>query len=483
MTKHEYSRARIYRDRNFDGKFFFAVKTTGIFCRPSCPSPRAKEENVVYFETIFQALEAGFRPCLRCRPDITIEYGSGYPSSYELVNEGLRMIYDGYLNYHSLSDLACELGVSDRHLRQLFVERLGVPPVKIARYHKAMFARKMLLMSDNSITDIAAAAGFSSLRQFNEVFKSIFNMTPTAMRKELGSRPTAQDGTTLLLKYELPFDFNSMLLFMRERAIKGVEVITEDSYSRTFRTAEAHGYFSVTDDPAHSSLRLSIFSEDIKCYMEVYNRVRRMFDLDTDLRIIRDHFQGDELLEKGMKDGQVPRLPKVFDPFEFMVRAILGQQVTVKAATTMAGRIANKTGFRCAADYPDGLDFFFPNSAELSSLDLDGIGLTNTRRETIKTAIRAINEGAVKLSANQSLEDFHRDFSALKGIGDWTVNYVAMRGLGLPDSFPAGDLGVIKALSVDGVKPTAKQVLEIAEKWRPYRGYATLCLWNSLGEE
>lgn len=482
MTEHEYSRARIARDRNFDGKFFFAVKTTGIFCRPSCPSPRAKEENVFYFESIFQALEAGFRPCLRCRPDIAIEYGSGSPSSYELVNDALRLIYDGYLNYHSISTLAEELGISDRHMRQLFVKRLGVPPVKIARYHKAIFARKMLLMSDKPITDIATAAGFGSLRQFNEVFKAIFNMTPTAMRKELHSSSTAEENTTLLLKYKPPFDFKEMLSFMRDRALKGVEVLSSDSYSRTFRTAETKGYFTVTDDPAQSALRLNLFSDDIKCYMEIYNRVRRMFDLDTDFSIIREHFGSNQLLEKGMKNGLLPRLPKAFDSFEFMVRAILGQQVTVKAATTMAGRIVEKAGLECTEDYPQGLDYFFPGPDELVGLDLDGVGLTNTRKNTLNIAVEAVRDEAIKLTANQSLEDFHRDFSALKGIGDWTVNYVAMRGLGLPDSFPAGDLGVVKALTLNGAKPSIKQVLEIAEKWRPYRSYATLCLWNSLGE-
>ncbi|WP_419780656.1 DNA-3-methyladenine glycosylase 2 family protein [Maridesulfovibrio sp.] len=479
MTNQEYCRARIARDRNFDGKFFFAVKTTGIFCRPSCPSPRAKEENVLYFNSIFKALEAGFRPCLRCRPDINIEYGAGYPSSHAQVNEALRMIYDGYLNYHSLNDLAAELGITDRHLRQLFVERLGVPPIKIARYHKAMFARKMLLMSNSSITDIAAASGFGSLRQFNDVFKTIFSMTPTEMRKEQGI--PAAENTTLLVKYCQPFDFKAMLSFMRERALKGVELITEDSYSRTFRTAEAQGYFTVTDDHARSSLRLTIYSADIKCYMEIYNRVRRMFDLDTDFEIIRELFQNDPLLGKGMVNGDIPRLPKAFEPFEFMIRAILGQQVSVKAATTMAGRIAEAGRLCCGDDFPDGLDYFFPGPQEFADIDLSGIGLTRTRHETVLTAVRAVNDGRVTLSGNQSLEDFHGNFSALKGIGDWTVNYVAMRGLGLPDSFPAGDLGVIKALTLEGVKPSTAEVIKVAEKWRPYRSYATLCLWNSLG--
>lgn len=483
MTRSDFSRARIERDRNFDGKFFFGVKTTGIFCRPSCPSPRAKEKNVLYFNTIFEALEHGFRPCLRCRPDLALEYGSGNPESHSIVSSALQMIYDGYLSYHSLGELAESLGISDRHLRQLFLDRLGIPPVKIAKYHKALFAKKLLLYSDQSITDIACASGFGSIRQFNDVFKEIFGKTPTALRKDMGEKGVANENTTLQLKYSQPFHFSQIISFMKDRALKGVEVITDSSYSRTFRIGEAKGYFIVTDCPDKFSLELKIISDNIKCYMEVYNRVRRVFDLDTDFKLINEHLCSDEILSIGMEDGGVPRLPRAFDPFEFVVRAILGQQISVKAATTIAGRITEKAGIKCGDGYPEGLDYFFPDVVEMSDLDLDGIGLTKTRMQTLETAVEAILDGYVKLTAQQTLEKFHKDFSALKGIGDWTVNYVAMRGLGLMDSFPAGDLGVVKALAKGGIKPSQKEVLKIAEKWRPYRAYATLCLWNSLGDK
>jgi len=479
----EFSQARKDKDRNFDGKFLFGVRTTGIFCRPSCPSPVAKEENVEYFGSVYEALEKGFRPCLRCRPDIELEYYNGNATGASVVNAALELIHDGYLNYHSLDDLADKLGLSSRHLRQLFVDNLGTPPVKIARYHKALFAKKLIMSSDQTVTDIAFASGFGSVRQFNDAFKDIFHMTPTAMRKELKRGKGHTKNATLLLKYAQPFDFKNTLSFMRLRAMKGVEMITDDTYSRTFRTSRTSGYFTVTDNPRQSALELTIICDDIKCFMEIHNRVRRMFDLDTDFTTINQKFAKDPILSRGMVDGHVPRLPIAFNPYEFVVRAILGQQITVKAATTLAGRIAEAAGITTDESFPDGLDFYFPNAEELIELDLDGLGMTKTRQQTVRTATQGVIDTAYSLTTNQTFETFHKEFSALKGIGDWTVNYVGMRGLGMIDSFPASDLGVIKALMHDETKPSQKDILRQSEQWRPYRAYAALCLWNSLSSE
>ena len=478
----EYSRARRAKDKNFDGKFFFGVKTTGIFCRPSCPAPTAKEENVVYFDTVFAALENGFRPCLRCRPDVDVDYYTGNVGGTSVVSKALRLIYDGYLNEHSLTELAGELAVSERHLRKLFVDNLGAPPVKIARYHKVFFAKKLLMSSDNSVADIAFASGFKSIRQFNDAFKNIFGNTPTTVRKQAG-RCKDSNTTTLLLRYSKPFNFPRMLDFMRPRAVKGMERVTETGYSRTFRTRRAQGFFSVRDDPSRSALELSIECDDIRCFMTIHNRVRRMFDLDTNFATINDLFSQDERLSKGMADGHVPRLPVAFDPFELMIRAILGQQITVKAATTIAGRLVQKADKRTDESFPTGLDFFFPNAEELLAMDLDDLGMTKTRRETLRTATRAALDEAVSLSPNQTFEAFRASFVALKGIGDWTANYVAMRGLGMSDGFPAGDLGVIKAMTEGDHKPKPREILSQSKKWRPYRAYAALCLWNSLEDK
>ncbi|WP_207680638.1 DNA-3-methyladenine glycosylase 2 family protein [Desulfonema magnum] len=473
-----FSIARIKKDKNFDGTFFFGVKTTGIFCRPSCPSPIAKEENVIYFNTMFEALEQGFRPCFRCRPDISTEYYNGNPDGTYVVNTALKMICDGYLNYHSIRELSKELLVSDRYLRKLFIDNLGVPPVKIAKYHKALFAKKLLIFSDQSVTDIAFASGFGSIRQFNDVFKAVFGKPPTMVRKESFNEKSASGNTTLLLRYKKPFDFRQTFSFMKQRAMEGVEVFTENSYGRTFRTDHAKGFFTVTDSPEQSALELRIGCDDIKCYMDIYNRVRKVFDLDTDFRLINEKFAKHELLSKGMKNGHVPRLPVAFDPFEFLVRAILGQQISVKAATTLAARLVKKAAIKSDKSFPHGLDYFFPNPSELLNSELDGFGVSKIRQATIKAAAHAILDKEVRLTANQSFDQFHKDFSALKGIGDWTVNYVAMRGLGMPDSFPASDLGVARALAKDGSTPSEKDIRKMAEHWRPYRAYATLCLWN-----
>jgi AraC family transcriptional regulator, regulatory protein of adaptative response / DNA-3-methyladenine glycosylase II len=289
---------------------------------------------------------------------------------------------------------------------------------------------------------------------------------------------TFPDNPTRLLNYVKPFNFKQILSFLEPRTMVGVEVVTEESYSRTFRTDNTDGFFTVADNPEESALELQIGCDNKACRLEIINRVRRMFDLDTDSRIIDEKFGKDKLLSKGMVNGNVPRLPIAFDPFEFVVRAILGQQISVKAATTFAARIAKRAALKSDDRFPSGLDYFFPNPSELLHLDLDGLGLTKTRQTTIKTVTRGILDEKVKLSSDQQFDTFHKEFSALKGIGDWTVNYVAMRGLGMVDSFPATDLGVIKALSKKNKPLSTKEITNIAENWRPYRSYATLCLWN-----
>ena len=226
-------------------------------------------------------------------------------------------------------------------------------------------------------------------------------------------------------------------------------------------------------------MALQVECEDITCYMPLYNRVRRMFDLDTCFADINQRFAHDCLLSRGMQDGHVPRLPVAFNPFEFTVRAVLGQQISVKAATTLAFRIARKAGSHTDRSFPCGLDLFFPTPQELMEIDLEDLGITRTRQNTIRTVTAGVLNGQFSLAANQSFAEFYKAFTALKGIGDWTANYVAMRGLGHMDCFPANDLGIIRALAVDGKAQTLKDMQAFSEKWRPYRTYAALCLWNA----
>ena len=463
--------ARINKDKNFDGQFYFGVKTTGIFCIPSCPSPTAKEENVVYFNDVDSAIKEGYRPCLRCRPNKNIKEKDGF-MDIELINISLDMIKSGVYN---INNLAKKLYISERYLRKLYNIHIGISPLKVIQLHKALIAMESI-GNEKTITDTGYKAGFSSIKQFNTVFKKVFGCTPTKA-KEYGGQKTL--GKIIIeINHDETFVFKEILDFLRIRRIEGVEVVESDCYKRSYRFGSKKGYFSIRqkDD---TKLALTIYTHDIKVIPMIYTKVRKMFDLDTDFTYINSMFKNDELLSKGMDLDHVPRLPVAFDTFEFLIRAILGQQITVKAATTLTRRIVERANICCEGNYHDEIKFFFPNLKELTWTDISGLGITNRRQETIKRVLQGLNDGVFTIDKDQSYERFLKEFISIKGIGNWTVDYVAMRGLGMVDSFPSKDLGVIKAISKEEKLPD-KEILNIAEKWRPYRAYATLCLWNSL---
>ena len=474
MNISHYHEARILKNRHYDGHFFFAVKTTGIFCRPSCPSPIAKEENVVYYPTIFDALDHGYRPCLRCRPDIHTDYYSVGIDGGELVVQGLTMIYEGFLNNHSIPELSAALYVSPRYLRQLFMTHLGLPPIKVAKYHQCLFAKKLLLTTDLFITDIAYASGYRSIRQFNDAFKTLFKASPRAIRQQVS--PAINQG--IIIPYDDTFDFDSTIEFMGQRALTGVEQITKTTYTRTFRRGQHSGYFTVTNQPELQALSLVINTDDVRSYMPIYQQVRRMFDLNTDFAPINAALIKDPLLKEGMTNGMVPRIPLAFNPFEFVIRAILGQVVSVSFATTLAQRLVTRCDIQTPADFPDGLNYFFPTPEELGPIDLTELGMTRTKIATISHVIEALLTHRLDLDYRQSYDNFRNSFLPIKGIGDWTVNYVAMRALGMRDAFPYSDLAIIKAFSSIDHKASHAQIKAAAESWRPYRAYGTMCLWN-----
>lgn len=469
--------ARKNKDKNFDGKFFFAVSTTGIVCRPSCPSPLAKEENVTYFSNIYDALKNGYRPCLRCRPDIYTEFYTSNPDGQNIVCDAIKLITEGYLNSNSIGTLANHLHISERHLRKLFVKEIGCPPIQMAKYSRAIFAKRMLVNSNLPITKIAFASGFGSIRQFNNAFTQVFKLTPSELRKS--NRNVVGSGTTMLLPYEAPFDFEQMLVFLKLRAIKGIEVVSGDSYSRTFNLRGIKGYFIVKNNKEKSALELNVYCEYMNIFREIYYKVRKMFDLDTDFKKVLALLNKDDFMKKILKDGRLPRLPAAFDSYEFLIRAILGQQITVKAATTLAGRIVEKANITFDSQI-DGLYYVFPDIDEIRNMSLEGIGITKTRIETIESVNEALARGTFSLSSNQPFDRFYNEITSIKGIGDWTANYLAMRGLGMVDAFPAGDMGLIKAIKKEYGEIKNKDIIKLAEKWRPYRANATMCLWQSL---
>jgi AraC family transcriptional regulator of adaptative response / DNA-3-methyladenine glycosylase II len=395
------------------------------------------------------------------------------------------MIRQGFLNENSVRDLAETLGISARHLSRLFRDNIGIPPVRIATYHKVMFARKLLFETDLNITHIALASGFGSIRQFNDAFHSTLGISPSRIRKEMDSNNiSVQSPLKLRLYYRPPFNWEEILIFMRPRLIPGVEYVGMGRYMRSFRLeGNCHGWFEVKDNPEHNLLELNLSVNGLEKLMAIVQRVRNMFDLDLDPMAVEQILSGDERLKTLVSKYPGMRIPGAWDPFEFSIRAILGQQISVKGASTLAGRIAGQYGKECSGDLPGGITRFFPDPEELKDADFSKIGLTEKRRETLAGFVKAVLDEHVSLDRGQDIHSFIRSFTCLKGIGNWTAHYVAMRALRMPDAFPHTDLGIKKALSRNGKFPGPSEVLKIAERWRPWRAYGALYLWKKLQEE
>jgi AraC family transcriptional regulator of adaptative response / DNA-3-methyladenine glycosylase II len=478
-------RARLARDARFDGLFFTGVLSTGIFCRPICPAPQPKAQNVVYFPTAAAAAATGLRPCLRCRP----ESAPGTPAwngTSATVSRALSLIRQGTLDAGGLQGLATRLGVGTRHLRRLFVRHLGTSPMAMANTQRVLFAKKLLAETRWPITQIALSAGFGSIRRFNAAFRTLYGRSPSDFRGELVSRRPVVPAwfeCTLTLPYRPPYDWPRMLAFFQARAIPGVEQVTADGYQRTIRCHGGPGGLQVTHAPKGHGLVLKMSLPDSRDLMALVERVRRMFDLDANLEAVGRVLATDDLLAPLIQRLEGLRLPGAWDPFETAVRAVVGQQISVKAARTVIGRIVERTGPPVAlADAPQ-LTRCFPTAQELLGTDPAPTGISGRRWQTLVGLARAVAGDAIDLRLHTDLEEFVRRLTRLPGIGPWTAQYIALRALGEPDAFPSGDLGIIQALGRNGAKPTQGQILARAEAWRPWRAYAATYLWNSLAEK
>jgi AraC family transcriptional regulator, regulatory protein of adaptative response / DNA-3-methyladenine glycosylase II len=474
-------RARLARDPRFDGLFFVGVLSTGIYCRPICPARSPKPENIVYFPSAAAAAEAGLRPCLRCRP----EAAPGSPAwngTSSTVSRAMLLIRQGALNEGNVEDLASKLGVGSRHLRRLFQTHIGASPKSLATTQKVLFAKKLLSETDLSITEIAFASGFGSIRRFNWSFSKAYGTTPSAIRRRNnGNKTTGNDlfQCTLALSYRPPFDFQRMLEFFELRAIPGVESVSEGVYRRTIRINETTGVISVTQSATGNVLQLTVALSDSRELMSIVEKLRRMFDLDANMTAIHEVLNADDLLARSVAKHPGLRLPGTWDPLEAAIRAVVGQQVSVKGARTVLGRIAAKAGPPFASgDYPE-LTRFFPTAHELATADLKAVGTPEVRIRTIQTLAQEVDRERLAFVVKGSLSDFIQQMIRIPGIGDWTAQYIAMRAMGEPDAFPAGDLGIIKALQNGDKRPTMKQIRERADKWSPWRAYAAMYLWNS----
>jgi AraC family transcriptional regulator, regulatory protein of adaptative response / DNA-3-methyladenine glycosylase II len=467
------------RDRRFDGRFFVGVHTTGIYCRPICPAPTPKLANVDFYACAAAAEDAGFRPCRRCRPE-TAPGTPAWVGSSAVVARALRLIRAGALDETGVPALAERLGIGSRQLRRLFEQHLGTSPATIARQRRVHFARVLLDASDLSMTAVAYAAGFRSVRQFNHAVRTTFRETPRAMRRRRRHGPVPGEPLTIRLPYRPPFDWPALMRFFAARATPGVEAVRDGRYHRTVAIDGAVG--AITVEPAEDSTALLVRLRVGECngVLEVVERVRRVFDLDADPMQIGSHLACSPILRPLVAAAPGMRVPGAWEPFELAVRGILGQQVTVAAATTLSGRLA--AAFGAPIDAGDGLTHLFPTPQQLLDADIASIGMPRARAESLRALAAAVAGGTPLLDASLGYDAAVERLCALPGIGAWTAQYIAMRALGEPDAFPAGDLGVRKALGNGAGPLPAAAVEQLSLPWRPWRAYAVMYLWASLSK-
>ena len=470
--------ARLSHDVRFDGLFFIAVRSTGIYCRTVCPAPTAKSRNVEYFPNAPAAAAAGYRPCLRCRPEAAP--GTPLRPRSELVRAALQLIERGALDEDSVATLAARIGVGERHLRRLFVEELGAGPLEIAATRRLLFAKRLLNETMLPVTQIALASGYRSVRRFNAAFVATYRQPPRTLRRAPRANVDARTAAvTLRLPYREPYDFAALLAFFARRAIPGVEHIDADSYTRQFAFDGAAGSLAVRQSPHDNALALSVSFPHAAPLQEISARVRRMFDVDADVAAINRDLRRDPLLRPLVRRHPGQRLPGGWDGFEIAIRAVLGQQVTVAAARTLTLRLVERYG--AVLELPDGgATRLFPAPDVLADAELGKLGITGARIRTLQAIARALCNGTVSFRPEQTLDAFVASWTALPGIGPWTAHYIAMRALSHPDAFPAADLVLRKAVGTNGALASVRDVETLAERWRPWRAYTVFHLWRSV---
>ena len=486
MIKNDHSLYAAYKakDARFDGRFFIGISTTGIYCRPVCRARQAKMENCTFYHTAAEAEKAGYRPCLLCRPELAP--GNAVTDAIAtLARRAARMLEDHAASSQNLDELAGQLGCTGRHLRRVFMAEYHVSPVFYRQTCRLLLAKNLLTDTNLSILDVAMTAGFGSLRRFNDLFKRQYALSPTALRKQI-PLPQKPDGViTLALGYRSPYRFDAMLRFLDGRAIPGVEVVRDGSYRRTVRLTDAkgtpiHGWLRVGHQPAKHVLTITMSHALLPALSHVLARIRHLFDLCCDPATIDQTLASMNEIRPGLWVLGT-RVPGSFDPFETAVRAVLGQQITVKAARTLAARITAAYGMPLQTGL-DGLTHLFPSPADLLALGeplenhLGPLGIPAARARTICELAKAFANWQIHFDAGAQPEVEIKKLLALPGIGNWTAQYIAMRTMGWPDAFLETDAGIAKALAPH----TPKERLKMAEAWRPWRSYATVNLWSTL---
>jgi AraC family transcriptional regulator of adaptative response / DNA-3-methyladenine glycosylase II len=467
MDRRVYEQALKAKDPRFDGRFFIGVKTTGIYCRPVCPVKSPKIANVSFYPTAAAAAEAGFRPCLRCRP----ESSPGTPAwagTSTTVQRGLRLIGDGALDSGSVTALSDRLGVTPRHLSRLFMQHLGASPKAVAQTRRLHFAKKLLDETDLPMTEIALSAGYGSVRRFNDHVRQVYGRSPSSLRRRSGVR--ASSTFSLQLPYRPPYDYAAVLEFLARRATPGVEQVRDGRYRRTIEGDGEHGMLTIRHLPERNQLLCEIDLPGSHRLIRFVDRVRQLFDLNADpLEIDRCLCRDAELAGIVQRKPGL-RVPGAWDPFEIAVRAVVGQQISLQAATTVMGRIAQRFG-----GFAGGRRFF-PTPQSLAETRESELPMPRTRAAAVRALSRAVLDGSVDLNAGDPgglVEQLMR----IKGIGPWTAQYVAMRAASDPDAFLHGDLVLLRVARQRLGVGSAAELLRRAEAWRPWRAYAGMHLW------
>jgi AraC family transcriptional regulator of adaptative response / DNA-3-methyladenine glycosylase II len=461
------------RDRRFDGRFFVAISSTGIYCRPICPARPAKRENMSFFPSAAAAEGKGFRPCLRCRPERAPGLAPVDAVS-RLVGAAIAGIEEHALSSARVGDLAASLGISDRHLRRVTEAELGVSPIELAQTQRLLLAKRLLRETALSQTQIAFASGFGSVRRFNALFKSRYGLNPRALRGNTGTR----DSLRCQLEFRPPLAWNSLLAYLRLRAIPGVESVDATHYRRTVAIGEQQGWLAVSLNPAGHALDVEMSQSLAPAIGSVIVRIKRLFDLGAVPNAVSELLLEDPSIESIVRRLPGLRVAGAFDGFELAVRAILGQQVTVKAASTMAGRWARAFGSAIATPYPE-LYCLAPTPARMADVspnEITALGIVGGRARSILALAQAVLDRRCVLAFAANVEEQIDALIRLPGIGAWTAQYIAMRALQWPDAFPSGDLILLRA-----AKASEKQLLARAQAWRPWRAYAAHYLWQSTG--
>jgi AraC family transcriptional regulator of adaptative response / DNA-3-methyladenine glycosylase II len=472
-------RALQTRDARFDGRFFTGVTSTGIYCRPICPARTPMRQHCRFFAGAAAAQQAGFRACLRCRPEIAPQ-SPAWRGTASTVSRAMTRIAEGALDgpRASVERLAASLGVGVRQLRRLFDQHVGASPLAVAQTRRVLFAKQLLHETRLPMASVAMAAGFGSIRRFNDTFLALYKRPPSQLRRRSITASSAAP-LVLRLSYRPPFNWDALLAFFTPRAISGVEEVRDGTYRRVVRVDDHIARIAIGHQPGRNALQAEIVCDYVPALPDIASRLRRVFDLDVDTETIARHLSRDRALAPTVRRQPGLRTPGGWDAFEIAVRAILGQQISVTAARGLAAKLVALCG--SPITFSDAtLTHAFPTAKQLAAADLSAIGMPAARRTALQSLARAATAQPNLFEVANILEESIARLRSIPGIGEWTAQYIALRGLHHPDAFPASDIGILRnAEQIFGTPLSPAQLLARSEQWRPWRGYAAQHLWSA----